>query len=290
MTRPFWTDGTVTIRHGNALALPLDDESVDLVVTSPPYFGLRSYQDDGEHYDGQVGIRGDAGGVPRRPDRCHPEMVRVLKPGGSIFVNLGDKYAQNTERPQRPGPSERSTGASRPRRSRDVTRPAQDNGVPTKSLMLLAGAVPDPVRGRPRPHRPRRHRVGETERPPRIRRDRVRRSHEDWVHLTKEPRYFTGIDEIREPHTARRVGVASVRRAGRSPRQRRRTSSLNKASRHPRLRRRARTPSGSCRGRCGRSPRNPSASPGGTASSRAGRPLLHRRAGRPRVAAPRPAG
>jgi hypothetical protein len=31
-------------------------------------------------------------------------------------------------------------------------------------------------------------------------RDRVCRSHEDWVHLTKEPRYFTGVDEIREPH------------------------------------------------------------------------------------------
>jgi DNA modification methylase len=29
--------------------------------------------------------------------------------------------------------------------------------------------------------------------------DRVRRSHEDWVHLTKEPRYFAAVDEIREP-------------------------------------------------------------------------------------------
>jgi hypothetical protein len=30
--------------------------------------------------------------------------------------------------------------------------------------------------------------------------DRVRRSHEDWVHLTKSPRYFSAVDEIREPH------------------------------------------------------------------------------------------
>src|SRR5690606_15589915 len=30
--------------------------------------------------------------------------------------------------------------------------------------------------------------------------DRVRRSHEDWVHLTKQPRYLSAIDEIREPH------------------------------------------------------------------------------------------
>ncbi|HEV2931175.1 MAG TPA: DNA methyltransferase, partial [Propionibacteriaceae bacterium] len=30
--------------------------------------------------------------------------------------------------------------------------------------------------------------------------DRVRRSHEDWVHLTKRPRYYAAIDEIREPY------------------------------------------------------------------------------------------
>ena len=31
--------------------------------------------------------------------------------------------------------------------------------------------------------------------------DRVRRSHEQWFHFTKEPRYFSAVDEIREPHT-----------------------------------------------------------------------------------------
>ena len=47
--------GTASIREGNALHLPLRDESVDLIVTSPPYFALRSYTDGGEHYDGQIG-------------------------------------------------------------------------------------------------------------------------------------------------------------------------------------------------------------------------------------------
>ena len=41
--------------QGDATVIPLADDSVDLVVTSPPYFALRSYQDDGEHYDGQIG-------------------------------------------------------------------------------------------------------------------------------------------------------------------------------------------------------------------------------------------
>jgi site-specific DNA-methyltransferase (cytosine-N4-specific) len=31
--------------------------------------------------------------------------------------------------------------------------------------------------------------------------DRVRRTHEQWFHLVKQPRYFAALDEIREPHT-----------------------------------------------------------------------------------------
>ena len=30
--------------------------------------------------------------------------------------------------------------------------------------------------------------------------DRVRRSHEQWFHFTVQPRYFSAVDEIREPH------------------------------------------------------------------------------------------
>lgn len=77
--------------RGSAFAIPLRDESVDLVVTSPPYFGQRSYKDGGEHFDGQIGAE------------AHPQLFldalwsvmgecwRVLKPSGSVFVNLGDK-------------------------------------------------------------------------------------------------------------------------------------------------------------------------------------------------------
>ncbi len=41
--------------RGDATSLPLADDSVDAVVTSPPYFSLRAYQDGGEVYDGQIG-------------------------------------------------------------------------------------------------------------------------------------------------------------------------------------------------------------------------------------------
>lgn len=32
--------------------------------------------------------------------------------------------------------------------------------------------------------------------------DRVRRSHEQWFHFTKEPRYFAAVDEVREPQSS----------------------------------------------------------------------------------------
>lgn len=46
---------SVELIRANARNLPIADSSVDLIVTSPPYFGLRSYQDGGKHYEGQVG-------------------------------------------------------------------------------------------------------------------------------------------------------------------------------------------------------------------------------------------
>src|SRR4249920_877780 len=85
--------GEAHIIQGNALALPLPDASVDLVCTSPPYFGLRSYQDGGQHYDGQLGSEATPAEFLDALIAATREMVRVLKPTGSIFVNLGDKYS-----------------------------------------------------------------------------------------------------------------------------------------------------------------------------------------------------
>jgi hypothetical protein len=47
--------------------------------------------------------------------------------------------------------------------------------------------------------------------------DRVRRSHEDWVHLTKAPRYYAAVDEIREAYSDAadfRAGTSNGRKAG----------------------------------------------------------------------------
>jgi site-specific DNA-methyltransferase (cytosine-N4-specific) len=185
-----------TLLRADAGTLPLSDESVDLIVTSPPYFGLRSYQDGGEHYTGQLGAESSPHEFVDALIDCTREMVRVLKPTGSIFVNLGDKYSGAQGQTQTGINGRRhTTNSAATWRQTDPSR----TGIPNKSLMLL----------------PERYRVAAVDeigliaravliwsKPnglPESVRDRARRAHEDWVHLTKEPRYYSSVDEIREP-------------------------------------------------------------------------------------------
>lgn len=179
----------VTILRANATDLPLADESVDLVVTSPPYFALRSYQDGGTHYAGQLGSEPTPAKFVDALIAVTRECVRVLKPSGSLWVNLGDKYAgSGGDVEKREGIiSKAFTGAKR-----------GTYGVATKSLMgipwryairciddlgliLRAEVIWSKPNGLPESVT-----------------DRVRRSHETWFHLVREPRYYSAVDEIRE--------------------------------------------------------------------------------------------
>ena len=188
MDRP--TVGSVQILRGNALALALADESVDLIVTSPPYFGLRSYQDGGEHYAGQIGDEPTPAEFVDALIAATAEMVRVLKPSGSIWVNLGDKYASGgrTSYDRTDINGERG-GASRPQ---DGARPKSLLGIPWRyairciddlGLILRAEVIWSKPNGLPESVT-----------------DRVRRSHEQWFHFTLNPRYYSAVDEIREEH------------------------------------------------------------------------------------------
>lgn len=70
----------------------LPDRSVDMVLTSPPYFRLRNYQIDGQlglepHIDDWVD---DLLAVTR-------ELHRVLVPSGTVWLNLGDTFATHLQ-------------------------------------------------------------------------------------------------------------------------------------------------------------------------------------------------
>ena len=124
---------SATVIRGDAATLPLPDASVDLIVTSPPYFGLRSYTDGGEHYAGQIGSEATPAEWVAALVACTAEWVRVLKPSGSLFVNLGDSYsAYNNNR----GPSKSFSAAADPARGH-VGKPGLPDHVRAKSLYGL---------------------------------------------------------------------------------------------------------------------------------------------------------
>lgn len=188
---------TAIVLQGEAQQLPLPDASVDLIATSPPYFALRSYQDDGEHYPGQIGSEATPVEFLEALWTCTREWMRVLKPAGSLFVNLGDKYGRGTRNTATPQSNVRtgSVPAAVPITGLDKSL----LGIPWRyaigcidqlGLILRAELIWSKPNGLPESVT-----------------DRVRRSHEQWFHFTQQPRYFSAVDEIREqyaPGTAER--------------------------------------------------------------------------------------
>ncbi len=66
----------------------LPDESVNCIVTSPPYYALRDYG-----VDGQIGLEDTLGEYLAAIVEVFREARRVLRTDGVCWVNLGDAYA-----------------------------------------------------------------------------------------------------------------------------------------------------------------------------------------------------
>ena len=66
----------------------LPDCSVDCVVTSPPYWGLRDYG-----HEGQIGLEQTPYEYVAEMVAVFREVRRVLKDDGTLWLNLGDSYA-----------------------------------------------------------------------------------------------------------------------------------------------------------------------------------------------------
>lgn len=67
----------------------LPDNSVDCCVTSPPYYALRDYG-----VDGQIGLEETPEEYIRKLTDVFMEVYRVLKPEGTLWLNIGDSYSE----------------------------------------------------------------------------------------------------------------------------------------------------------------------------------------------------
>lgn len=126
------------ILHANARNIPLADQSVNCVVTSPPYWLQRDYG-----YPEQLGQE------PTLPEyldglvAVFAEVARVLKNEGTLWLNMGDCYAQSGRARTLENSVKRSTLQGRPTGQMQTlnSRSRLGNGLARKNLIGLPWRV-----------------------------------------------------------------------------------------------------------------------------------------------------
>ena len=186
---PYYQDETVTLYHGDAAAAmsELDDGSVDCIVTSPPYFGLRDYG-----VDGQIGAEATPTEFVAALVAVFREARRVLADDGTLWLNLGDSYVH--KKPSGP------QGIKGERASRTFTASGSGGwaGLPDKSLIGIPWRVAfalqddgwilrnDIIWAKPNGM-------------PESVTDRLSNRHEHLFMFSKRARYWFDLDPIRQP-------------------------------------------------------------------------------------------
>jgi DNA modification methylase len=175
---------------GDALASMrnLDDGSVRTCVTSPPYWGLRDYGNDG-----QLGNEATPQEFVENLCQVFDEVWRVLADDGTVWVNLGDSY--NGAAPNRSG----ANGFNDGRTNRDKRfsvggvqglKPKDMVGIPWRFAFAMQDRAwylrQDIIWSKPNPM-------------PESVTDRCTKSHEYIFLFSKQPKYFFDHEAIQEP-------------------------------------------------------------------------------------------
>jgi DNA modification methylase len=175
--------------------------SAQTCVTSPPYFGLRDYG-----HDGQIGLESTPDEYVAALVDAFREVRRVLVDDGTLWLNLGDTYAQydgqgNLNEPREPG----QNGAFRvsPKlgtvaEHRGPGRRSLPPGLKRKDLIGIPWMVAFALRAdgwflRSEIIWAKRNCMPESVG------DRPTRAHEHLFLLAKSPRYYYDAEAIREP-------------------------------------------------------------------------------------------
>lgn len=175
----------------------LGDQSVQCVVTSPPYWGLRDYG-----VEGQIGLEKTPEEYITKMVEVFREVRRVLRDDGTVWLNLGDCYGTNNISENRTQGNESDytdAYASRRRRISGINhtritglKPKDLVGMPWRLAFALQSdgwyLRSDIIWSKPNPM-------------PESVTDRPTKSHEYVFLLTKKARYFYDADAVREAHT-----------------------------------------------------------------------------------------
>ncbi len=173
----------------------LPDDCVDCCVTSPPYWGLRDYG-----VKDQIGLEPTIAAYLARLTQVFHEVRRVLKPDGTLWMNMGDAYATSfyshnslrtvgqtngewSQLGQRGEKQQRPTPTAFPFKPKDLI------GQPWRLAFALQAdgwyLRSDIIWSKPNPM-------------PESVTDRPTKAHEYVFLMSKNPRYFYDADAIRE--------------------------------------------------------------------------------------------
>lgn len=180
-----------TILEGDALSVlrSLPSRSVQCCISSPPYYGLRNY-----NVEGQYGLEPTLDSYLDRMVAVFDEVYRVLKPTGTCWLNIGDSYANDDKW----GGSTSGKHAQGLHGETSIGREKRNTGFKPKDLMLvpfrLALALQtagwwvrsDIIWHKPAPM-------------PESVQDRPTRAHEYIFLLTRSERYYYDAAAIAEP-------------------------------------------------------------------------------------------
>ena len=164
----------------------LPEESIQCCVTSPPYWGLRNYQEEK-----QLGLEETPEEFVENMVKVFREVKRVLRKDGTCWLNIGDSYAGNMSRASNNGRAgfgnQRETVVNRipvGLKQKDLV------GIPWRVALALQQdgwyLRQDIIWHKPNPM-------------PESVKDRCTKSHEYIFLLTKSSKYYYDIDAIREP-------------------------------------------------------------------------------------------
>ncbi len=84
----------IALANADSKHIPLADNTVQCVVTSPPYWGLRSYN-TGDNKHLEIGAEPTPALYVASIVAVMREAWRVLRDDGTVWLNLGDTYAAN---------------------------------------------------------------------------------------------------------------------------------------------------------------------------------------------------
>ena len=167
----------------------LPERSVQTVVTSPPYWSLRDYE-----IDHQIGrdesLEDYIGSLVKTFDKVR----RVLKPDGTVWLNLGDAYTSGNRRYRAPDKKNRARAMTvRPpdagwTEAQGSDRPPLAAGLRATGCGLVASL---------------RNHLDQTERPPRIGPGPPTKAHETVFLLSKSQDYRYNVDAVRGPNGRR---------------------------------------------------------------------------------------